>query len=325
MRERVREGELFCCHKNFPCAALHSRLQALSPAVAIKPERERESAFPLPITRHSHTHTHSSCAYSVNVAAMVVSLCLLPDELDEADGGCHCGCRHHYGKWNGYIANAPAHNKVGNKSNGLPALQGGEGNGKQRWEKKGEEKIKRGIGWTTMTKIKSKCHKIPQCCLPACCAPGAQWERGRVCSGWLRVAGGGGEKGLPACVGKQQMNYMQLIERKFAKYFHVSAPLVGSPRCVRVCVCVGDYGQIWWWICLKTYTAIAYTPRMHCNFSWLRHIFGAIEWKQIFDRLPLFTCLCHSPFLFLSLLLSLSLIYIACCWFSDSRNYLDCA
>lgn len=29
-RERVRGGELFCCHKNFPCAALHSRACKLS-------------------------------------------------------------------------------------------------------------------------------------------------------------------------------------------------------------------------------------------------------------------------------------------------------
>lgn len=29
-RERVRGGELFCCHKNFPCAALHSLACKLS-------------------------------------------------------------------------------------------------------------------------------------------------------------------------------------------------------------------------------------------------------------------------------------------------------
>lgn len=103
----------------------------------------------------------------------------------------------------------------------------GRGMGKSEKEKS-EGKIKRGIGWTTMTKIKSKCHKIPQCC------------EGKG----LKGAGEGrGKRGLlPACVGKQQMNYMQLIERKFAKYFHVSAPLVGRP--LSVCVCVGDYGQI---------------------------------------------------------------------------------
>lgn len=50
---------------------------------------------------------------------------------------------------------------------------------------------------------------------------------------WARDKGPGTE---PACVAKQQMNYMQLIERKFAKYFHVSAPLC---VCVLfVCVCV---------------------------------------------------------------------------------------
>lgn len=41
-RERVNECELFCCHKNFPCAAMHSRMQALS--CGCHKTRERESA-----------------------------------------------------------------------------------------------------------------------------------------------------------------------------------------------------------------------------------------------------------------------------------------
>lgn len=102
-------------------------------------ERPRERAhFPCQL-QHTHTHTLAlvvclqckrGCLWSSRSAC--------PDELDEADGGCHCGCRHHYGKWNGYIANAPAHNKVGNKSNGVAAPRG-EGDGKERKRKKRRE------------------------------------------------------------------------------------------------------------------------------------------------------------------------------------------
>lgn len=75
-RERVNECELFCCHKNFPCAAMHSRMQALSCGChktrEIERERESERArargahFPCQL---QHTHRHSVVAKTVTAAA----------------------------------------------------------------------------------------------------------------------------------------------------------------------------------------------------------------------------------------------------------------
>jgi len=54
----------------------------------------------------------------------------------------------HYGKWNGYIANAPAHNKVGNKSKAWILLAGrgvrkrGENSVATAWQKSNQNAIK---------------------------------------------------------------------------------------------------------------------------------------------------------------------------------------
>lgn len=125
---------------------------------------EREGAFPLPITTHSHTHTHShsSCAYGVNAAAYgrlalpalmsltrltgavtVAAATIMESEMDISLMRLHI--------------TRSAINQTG------WLHHAGRGMGKSEKEKS-EGKIKRGIGWTTMTKIKSKCHKIPQCC-----------------------------------------------------------------------------------------------------------------------------------------------------------------
>lgn len=90
----------------------------------------------------------------------------------------------------------------------------------QRWQRQRQRLRRR----RRLSKIKSKCHKIPQC-----------WPREQPAAGPAAAAGAGPLPALSlpsACVAKQQMNYMQLIERKFAKYFRVSAP---HAECACVC------------------------------------------------------------------------------------------
>lgn len=143
----------------------------------------------------------------------------------------------HYGKWNGYIANAPAHNKVGNKSKDSDSADDGLAG---CW--RGENSAAAPVAWQKSNQNAIKYAPV----------------RGH----------------LFLIRGEQQMNYLQLIERKFAKYFRVSARtsvlvMMDMPTAI-VCVSIGP---------------IAYTPCVRYRKISRKMFIEQVGEKQFSQRL----------------------------------------